>query len=70
LQASPDGTLVYRHDAENEQGQLTAHEHLPRFGLINMNARLYNPLLGRFLSPDPYVQLPDCTMGLNRYGME
>ncbi|MBR3500687.1 MAG: hypothetical protein IKO04_04730 [Bacteroidales bacterium] len=23
-------------------------------GLINANARLYDPLLGRFLSPDPY----------------
>ena len=37
------------------------HEHLPSFGLINMNARLYNPLLGRFISPDPYVQAPDFT---------
>jgi hypothetical protein len=32
-----------------------------------MNARLYDPLLGRFLSPDPYVQLQDYTQGLNRY---
>jgi RHS repeat-associated protein len=45
----------------------TAHEHLPRFGLINMNARLYDPLLGRFLSPDPYIQWFESTMGLNRY---
>ena len=37
----------------------TGHEHLNWFGLINMNARLYDPLLGRFLSPDPYVQAPD-----------
>ena len=37
----------------------TGHEHLPWFGLINMNARLYDPALGRFLSPDPYVQAPD-----------
>ena len=39
----------------------TGHEHLPWFGLVNMNARLYDPLLGRFLSPDPYVQAPDFT---------
>ena len=45
----------------------TGHEHLPWFGLINMNARLYDPLLGRFLSPDPYVQAPDFTQSLNRY---
>ncbi|MDO5665847.1 MAG: RHS repeat-associated core domain-containing protein, partial [Bacteroidia bacterium] len=45
----------------------TGHEHLPWFGLINMNARLYDPLLGRFLSPDPYVQMPDFTQNFNRY---
>lgn len=45
----------------------TGHEHLPWFGLINMNARLYDPLTGRFLSPDPFVQMPDFTQGLNRF---
>lgn len=38
-----------------------------RFGLINMNARLYDPLLGRFLCPDPYVQIPDFMQSFNRY---
>ena len=45
----------------------TGHEHLTWFGLINMNARLYDPLLGRFLSPDPYVQAPDFSQNFNRY---
>ncbi len=45
----------------------TGHEHLQRFGLINMNARLYNPMVSRFLSPDPYVQMPDNTQNFNRY---
>ena len=45
----------------------TGHEHLPLFGLINMNARLYSPQIGRFLSPDPYVQAPDFTQNFNRY---
>ena len=45
----------------------TGHEHLPWFGLINMNARLYDPLVGRFLSPDPYIQAPDFTQNFNRY---
>ncbi|MGM9739893.1 MAG: RHS repeat-associated core domain-containing protein [Candidatus Cryptobacteroides sp.] len=45
----------------------TGHEHLTWFGLINMNARLYDPVLGRFLSPDPYVQMPDFTQSFNRY---
>jgi len=45
----------------------TGHEHMPEFGLINMNGRLYDPLLGRFLSPDPYVQMPDFSQNYNRY---
>ncbi len=43
------------------------HEHIKLFGLINMNARLYDPVLGRFLSPDPYVQMPDFAQNYNRY---
>ena len=45
----------------------TGHEHLRQFGLINMNARLYDPELGRFLSPDPYVQSGFGPQGFNRY---
>ena len=43
------------------------HEHLESFGLINMNARLYDPFNGRFFSPDPYVQAPDFSQSFNRY---
>ena len=32
-----------------------------------MNARLYDPVLGRFLGMDPYVQMPDFTQNYNRY---
>jgi RHS repeat-associated protein len=45
----------------------TGHEHLPWFNLINMNARLYDPFVGRFLSPDPYVQAPGLLQNFNRY---
>ena len=45
----------------------TGHEHLPMFGLINCNARLYDPAIGRFLSPDPYVQNPFMSQNFNRY---
>lgn len=45
----------------------SGHEHLQQYRLINMNARLYDPALGRFLSPDPYVQMPDFTQNLNRF---
>ena len=45
----------------------TGHEMLNEFQLINMNGRLYNPYVGRFLSPDNYVQMPDNTQNFNRY---
>ena len=45
----------------------TGHEHLLMFGLVNMNARLYDPALGRFLSPDPYVQSPLFSQNFKRY---
>lgn len=45
----------------------TGHEHLPMFGLVNMNARLYDPVIGRFLSPDNYIQDPTKSQNFNRY---
>jgi RHS repeat-associated protein len=45
----------------------TGHEHLKWFGLINMNGRMYDASLCRFLSPDPYVQMPDYSQNFNRY---
>lgn len=35
--------------------------------MINMNGRLYDPVVGRFLSPDPFVQMPDFSQNFNRY---
>ncbi|MDD3743013.1 MAG: hypothetical protein PHX54_05265, partial [Lentimicrobiaceae bacterium] len=45
----------------------TGHEHLDQFGLINMNGRVYDPFLARFLSPDPFVQAPEYSQNYNRY---
>lgn len=46
----------------------TGHEHLPSvFGLIDMNGRMYDSKLGRFLSADPYVQAPGYSQSYNRY---
>jgi RHS repeat-associated protein len=42
-------------------------EHLNDFGLINLNARLYDPVLARFMGMDPYVQAADFTQAYNRY---
>ena len=43
------------------------YKHVEYHGLIHMNARLYDPVIGRFLSPDPYVQMPDFSQNFNRY---
>lgn len=43
------------------------HEMLNDFDIINMNGRLYDSVLGRFLSPDNYVQMPDNSQNFNRY---
>ncbi len=45
----------------------TGHEYLPWFNLYNMNGRLYDPLVGRFLSPDPYIADLTSTQEYNRY---
>lgn len=45
----------------------TGHEMINEFGIINMNGRLYDPALGRFFSPDPYIQFPDYSQSYNRY---
>ncbi|MHB8746299.1 MAG: glycoside hydrolase family protein [Gammaproteobacteria bacterium] len=45
----------------------TGHEHLDDVGLINMNGRIYDPTLARFLSADPTVQSPGNPQTLNRY---
>ena len=46
----------------------TGHEHLDRTGLVHMNGRVYDPLLGRFLSPDPVVSGPAGSQGWALYG--
>ncbi|MBC7655418.1 MAG: hypothetical protein H7098_13210 [Oligoflexus sp.] len=72
----PWGDIVKVQDgAGNALAQLTffdrgytGHEHLQSVGLINMNARLYDPKLHRFLEADNYIQDPSNTQNYNRYG--
>ena len=45
----------------------TGHEMRNDFDIINMNSRLYHPVLGRFLSPDNFVQMPGNAQRYNRY---
>ena len=45
----------------------TGHEHLTEFDLINMNGRVYDPVLARMLSVDNFVASPFSTQAYNRY---
>lgn len=43
------------------------HEHLDEMGIIHMNGRVYDPLIGRFMSADPFIQSPMDLQSYNRY---
>ncbi|MBR6878309.1 MAG: VCBS repeat-containing protein [Bacteroidales bacterium] len=45
----------------------TGHEHLYNFGLVNMNGRMYDPVVSSFLSVDQYVSNPSSSQNFNRY---
>jgi len=51
----------------NTRHGYTGHEHLDKFALINMNGRVYDPITGRFLSPDPVLQDPANAQNYNSY---
>ena len=52
--------------SESNRG-FTGHEQMDEVGLVNMNARLYDPEVGRFVSPDPYIQYAEDSQSYNRY---
>ncbi|MDB4265405.1 FG-GAP-like repeat-containing protein [bacterium] len=61
-------SVVESADASSETNRgFTGHEMLDAVGLIHMNGRVYDPVIGRFLSPDPFVQAPENLQSLNRY---
>lgn len=54
-------------DTSNTTRGYTDHEHLDAVGLIHMNGRVYDPVIGRFLSPDIVIQFPEFSQSYNRY---
>lgn len=54
-------------EAVGQHEGFAAHENLPSVGLVEMEGRIYDPEVGRFLSADPSVQFPFSTQGYNRY---
>jgi RHS repeat-associated protein len=64
----PDGRdTAYVISPESTHHGFTGHEHLDRLGLVHMNGRIYEPVLGRFLSADPFIQGFDDLQSYNRY---
>jgi RHS repeat-associated protein len=51
----------------NSDRGFTDHEHLDDLALVHMNGRIFDPLVGRFLSADPNVQFNDDLQSYNRY---
>ena len=45
----------------------TGHNYDQDLGLVNMKGRIYDPSLGRFLSPDPFMEQPLGAQSGNRY---
>ncbi|AWB66626.1 hypothetical protein C2869_09370 [Saccharobesus litoralis] len=45
----------------------TGHEQLDDVGLVHMNGRVYDPEIGRFLTPDIIIQSPKNSQSFNRY---
>ena len=66
LNQSEIEALAADHADRTSRG-FTGHEQLDRTGLVHMNGRLYDPLLGRFLSPDPIVANPGHGQQWNLY---
>lgn len=69
---SPFGATAFSHvvyDDPADQGRFyfTQHYEDPESGLIFMQARYYDPELGRFMTPDTIVPDPGLTESFNRY---
>ncbi|MBL7772240.1 MAG: VCBS repeat-containing protein [Chitinophagaceae bacterium] len=45
----------------------TGHEHYDLFDIVDMNGRIYDPVLAHFLTADPIVQQPNNLQCYNRY---
>ncbi|ATQ70955.1 RHS repeat-associated core domain-containing protein (plasmid) [Methylosinus trichosporium OB3b] len=71
----PWGKRRYSDGSDDPSGSLdsvasrgfTGQEHLTEVGLIHFNARLYDPLVGRFTSADSIVPHPGDPQSYNRY---
>ncbi len=61
--SAPDLTAI----GNTTRDGFTSHEQLDNLNLIHMNGRVFDPVVGRFMSADPYIQAPFNSQSLNRY---
>lgn len=54
-------------DLSGTRMSYTGQEYDRELGLLNMRGRMYDPTIGRFVSPDPLVQDPTFSQSWNRY---
>jgi RHS repeat-associated protein len=65
-QGNPSGADFTTFQATTRRG-FTGHEMLDSVSLVHMNGRVYDPYVGRFLSPDPIIQTLALSQALNAY---
>ena len=63
-----NGATTFNYESSLLGRGYTGHEHFVSVGLIHMNGRMYDANLGRFSSPDNYIQDPYNTQSFNRFG--
>ena len=61
------GSITQMTDSNGTLLQEVSYDAWGRLRNPNTLVRLYDPAVGRFLSPDPYVQVPDFTQSYNRF---
>lgn len=70
LNGAYDGSGTIIHDQVGGQSTdrgFTGHEHLDDVGIVHMNGRTFDPLIGRFMQPDPFIQFENNAQSYNRY---
>lgn len=64
---SKDANWLYAFKSPITNFGYTGHEHIDSVGLIHMGGRVYDPIIGRFLSADPFIRDATDSQALNRY---
>ncbi len=67
LQYDPWGKRVGSYSCATTTRGFTDHEMIDEWDLVNMNARMYDPTVGRFHAPDPITATVYRPQSLNKY---